>query len=168
MSTPSSVKWCLLAACVLCGAARSFAAEDDAVAAGAEPRQGGWLCTPADSAGVCLFKGVLKNVLSYASSRRRDAAVGAPGPVGGTDVQAQPKGIEEFLAEQIQNVFGMFSFGFDLPAEVTAPWTLLKSSFFNGKRIEALARRSSDTQRRPLGEAQFGIGYSVSRLIRCL
>lgn len=55
------------------------------------------------------------------------------GTTNGTPLQ-QSKGIEEYLMEQIQNIFGMFSFGFDLPAEVTAPWSMLKSSFLSKRR----------------------------------
>lgn len=136
-------RWLLFAmACAaLCsvGPGSSAAAVNDtgadvaaAAAAGtAEPRRVAWPCAPADSAGACLFKGLLQNALRLfaAANRRQDAAPATAA------LQTQSKGIEEYLLEQIQNLFGMFSFGFDLPAEVTAPWTLLKSSLF-GKRSQ--------------------------------
>lgn len=111
-----------------------------AAAATAEPRRVAWPCAPADSAGACLFKGLLQNALRlFAAANRRHGAA----PETAAVLQTQSKGIEEYLLEQIQNLFGMFSFGFDLPAEVTAPWTLLKSSLF-GKRL-ALVPAASDS-----------------------
>lgn len=156
MSPFSSVKWCLLAAVLLLSTASGAsvttvtanvaANADDGTAAGGgqetslEPRRSGWLCGPTDTASVCLFKGLLKNAVPLfaaaagagpwaSADRRKDAEAAA-----GTGVQqTQSKGIEEYLIEQIQNLLGAFSLGFDLPAEVTSPWTLLKSSFLNGK-----------------------------------
>lgn len=156
MSPLSSVRCCLLATALLSSAASAVsvttataavaANADNGTAAGGgqqsslEPRRNGWLCGPTDTTGACLFKGLLKNVVPLFAAaagtgpwapadRRKDAEAAA-----GTGVQqTQSKGIEEYLMEQIQNLLGVLSFGFDLPAEVTSPWTLLKSSFLNGK-----------------------------------
>lgn len=149
MSQFPSVEWCLLAAALLSSAVSrasvttATAANTDSggIAAGSgqesslEPRRTGWLCAPTDTAGVCLFKGLLKNAVplfagSWASAdRRKDAETAADTGVQ----QTQSKGIEEYLMEQIQNLLGALSFGFELPTEVASPWTLLKSSFLNGK-----------------------------------
>ncbi|CAH1708428.1 unnamed protein product [Aphis gossypii] len=129
----SAIKWCLLGIMV---AVRLSSGHSDS----APERSFGMLrCTSADGPGTCLFKGLLKNALLYAASRRKDSlsAVAADdnkvGDGGGGLLQQQSKGIEEYLIEQIQNIFGLFSFGFDLPSEVIAPWSLLKSSFLNGR-----------------------------------
>lgn len=95
-------------------------------------------CTSADGPGTCLFKGLIKNAMLYAASRKEDISSAAADDTkladgGGGHLQQQSKGIEEYLIEQIQNILGLFSFGFDLPSEVTSPWSLLKSSFLNGE-----------------------------------
>lgn len=132
----SSVKWCFV---VLLLSGFGLAADDTATTATGTVRSNG-LCTVADSPAVCLFKALLKNVVLYVNSRRQGTAADtAKNDIQKTDSDSggqlqQSKGIEEFLMEQIQNILGLFSFGFELPAEVTSPWTLLKSSFFNGKQ----------------------------------
>lgn len=95
-------------------------------------------CSPADSAGACLFKGLLKNALMYASRRNASAVRGDGRP-------QRAKGIERYLAEQIRNLLevGLFSFGFELPDDVAAPWSLFKSSFLDGQV------RTSCRNRRP-------------------
>jgi len=93
-------------------------------------------CTSADGPGSCLFKGLIKNALLYAASRREDVSVVDDTKLadgGGGHLQQQSKGIEEYFVEQIQNIFGLFSFGYDLPTEVTSPWSMLKSSLLNGE-----------------------------------
>lgn len=115
----SSVKWCFLA--ILLSSAGSSADQT--------ARSYNRLCTSADTPGMCLFKGVLKNALLYMTRRNVAADKSDVGTTNGSALQQQSKGIEEYLMEQIQSILGMFSLGFDLPAEVTAPWSLLKSSF---------------------------------------
>jgi len=94
---------------------------------------------------VCLFKGLLKNALVYMSRRndvdKVDGSPAAAASYGNGGQLQQSKGIEEYLMEQIQNILGLFSFGFELPAEVTSPWSLLKSSFFNGNVKRILRKR---------------------------
>ncbi|CAI6367588.1 unnamed protein product [Macrosiphum euphorbiae] len=126
------LKWCLVGILVF---VRFSSSRGDSVP---ERSFGALRCTSADGPGTCLFKGLIKNALLYAASRREDVSAAATDDTkladgGGGHLQQQSKGIEEYLMEQIQNIFGLFSFGFDLPAEVTAPWSLLKSSFLNGR-----------------------------------
>ncbi|XP_025198425.1 uncharacterized protein LOC112596823 [Melanaphis sacchari] len=127
----SAIKWCLVGIMV---AVRLSSVHSDT---GPERSFGVFRCTAADGPGTCLFKSLLKNALLYAASRREDVSAAADdgklGDSGGGILQQQSKGIEEYLIEQIQNIIGLFSFGFDLPNEVTAPWSLLKSSFLNGR-----------------------------------
>ncbi|XP_060839427.1 uncharacterized protein LOC132920782 [Rhopalosiphum padi] len=129
----SAIKWCLVGIMV---AVRLSSGQSDSIP---ERSFGVLRCTSADGPGTCLFKGLLKNALLYAASRRGDVSAAAAaddsklGDGGGGLLQQQSKGIEEYLIEQIQNIFGLFSFGFDLPSEVIAPWSLLKSSFLNGR-----------------------------------
>ncbi|VVC33482.1 Protein of unknown function DUF1676 [Cinara cedri] len=129
----SVVKWsCLLALAVLlfdAGPAVGSAVPRAPVAAGAigSRRNDPPCATATEGPATCLFKGLLKNALLYAT-RRRQAH-----DTGGAGTALRPKGIEDYLFDQIQNLIGLFSFGFELPAEVTAPWTMLKSSLFNGR-----------------------------------
>lgn len=133
MSNMSAIKWYLLGIMV---AVQLSSGHCDS---GPERSFGVLRCTSVDGPGTCLFKGLLKNALLYAASRREDsltAAVADDSKVGNGGsglLQQQSKGIEEYLIEQIQNIFGLFSFGFDLPADVIAPWSLLKSSLLNGE-----------------------------------
>lgn len=124
----SSVKWCFLVL-ILSG---SGSADDTTV------RSFG-LCTSMDSPAKCLFKGLLKNALLYAINRRTDDTVvnSIKDDTMANDKNypvQYSKGIEEYLIDQIQNIFGHFALGFELPAGVTGPWSILKSSFFNGKQ----------------------------------
>lgn len=123
----SSVKWCFLIL-VLSG---SGSADDTTV------RSFG-LCTSMDSPAKCLFKGVLKNALLYAINRRTDDTAVNSIKDDANDKNNYPmqysKGIEDYLIEQIQNIFGHLTLGFELPSGVTGPWSILKSSFFNGKQ----------------------------------
>lgn len=109
-----AVKWCFLALLLL----RQHVHVQSA-------KSYGGLCSPADRPVTCLFKGLLKSAMIYASRRNEIAS-------DGNQLQQSSKGIEQYLVEQIRNLLGLFSFGFQLPVEVTAPWSLLKSSFFNG------------------------------------
>jgi len=134
MST--TVKWCLIGILVI---VRFSSGRGDL---GPERSFGALRCIPADGPGKCLFKSLVKNALLYAASRREDVSAlssddSKVADGGGGHLQQQSKGIEEYVIEQIQNIFGLFSFGFDLPAEVTAPWSLLKSSFLNGELTES-------------------------------
>lgn len=139
----SSVERCCLLALVLAGTAAPGVRSADADDRDTAVRSLGPLCTSADPPATCLFKGLLKGVLMYTTRSRHDAAaekasVDKYGEViagaDGTTVRPQSKGVEEYLFEQIQNMLTLFSFGFELPAEITAPWTMLKSSFLDGKR----------------------------------
>ncbi|XP_022178640.1 uncharacterized protein LOC111039429 [Myzus persicae] len=124
------IKWCLIGILVV---VRCSSGRGDL---GPERSFGALRCTSADGPGTCLFKGLVKNALLYAASRREDVSASSADDskvADGGHLQQQSKGIEEYLIEQIQNIFGLFSFGFDLPTEVTAPWSLLKSSFLNGR-----------------------------------
>lgn len=109
-------KWCFFAL-LLCGVN----------AAANESVKSYKVCAPTDGPGMCLFKGLLKNAIIY-MSRRNDVKTTAD---SSNNTLQESKGIEDYLIEQIQNIFGLFSFGFDLPEVV--PWSLLKSSFFNGE-----------------------------------
>lgn len=138
------LKWCLVGILVV---VRFSSGRGDSVP---ERSFGALRCTSADSPGTCLFKGLIKNALLYAASRREDVSAAAADDTkladgGGGHLQQQSKGIEEYLMEQIQNIFGLFSFGFDLPAEVTAPWSLLKSSFLNGELTKSADSHDNST-----------------------
>lgn len=126
----SVVQWsCFLKLAVLlfCVGSADVRASGTAAVIGSRPYD--WSCaTPADGPATCLFKGLLKNTLLYVARRRHGHDTAA---VAGSSLQS--KGIEDYLFDQIQNIFGMFSIGFELPAEVTIPWTMLRSSLFNGK-----------------------------------
>lgn len=120
-------------ACALSsGRPATYAAAVNDTVADVGPRHVGWPCAATDSVGSCLLKRLLSNAVRLFAADRRHGVV-APETAAAAG-QTQSKGIEEYLLEQIRNLLGMFSFGFDLPAEVTAPWTLLKTSLF-GKRI---------------------------------
>jgi len=119
----ASVNWSFLALMLLLQQQRQSGA---AAVESADRAVGSYgLCSPADSAAACLFKGLLKNAVIYASRRNASA-------VKGDGQLQQSKGIERYLAEQIRNLLGLFSFGFELPADVAAPWSLFKSSFLDG------------------------------------
>lgn len=96
-------------------------------------RATGLLCTTADTPGTCVFKGLLKIVLGYTIPRKNDEAMEKMTENHQLQ-QKQSKSTEAYLFEQIQNIISLFSLGFDLPTEVTAPLSLLKSSFFSGKQ----------------------------------
>jgi hypothetical protein len=141
-------KWGLLAVLLSSSSVTGFA---DLAAVDPLPSTSRALCTSTDSPGVCLFKGLLKNALFYVSRRYAAAAhpsntsgkVGTESTTGPDDVALpESKGIEAYLFEQFQNLIGMFSFDFELPTDVTAPWTLLKSSFLNGKCYKIPLRSS--------------------------
>lgn len=155
---PSVKRLCLLAL-ILAGTGAGVRSDVQAVNANADERDAvrshGQLCTSADTTAACLFKGLLKGVLLY-TTRRHVAPAVAPAEKDGQAVtgaggalQPQSKGIEEYLFEQIQNVLGLFSFGFDLPAEITTPWSLLKSSFLDGKHSPTPSTRPSKLPKRP-------------------
>jgi len=138
------LKWCLVGIFVF---VRFSSGRGDSIP---ERSFGAMRCTSADGPGTCLFKGLIKNALLYAASRREDVSAAATDDTkladgGGVHLQQQSKGIEEYLMEQIQNIFGLFSFGFDLPAEVTAPWSLLKSSFLNGELTKSVGSHGNPT-----------------------
>lgn len=130
----SVVQWsCLLKLAVLLSFVWSADVQASGAAAVIRARPYDWSCaTPADGPATCLFKGLLKNTLLYVARRPHghDTAAVETNAAGSS---LQPKGIEDYLFDQIQKIFGMFSIGFELPAEVTIPWTMLRSSLFNGE-----------------------------------
>ncbi|XP_050437142.1 uncharacterized protein LOC126843578 [Adelges cooleyi] len=89
------------------------------------------VCSANDSPGICLIKGLLKNAIVYFTQPDKvDDGADAAERVSDDNALKESKGIEDYVVSQLQNIFGLFSFGLELPE---VPWALLKSSFFNAR-----------------------------------